>query len=94
MAKFDDDTDDEGDGEESQDKARNDCDDIEAESEYYGHFNRARSIRRAERRGITLVDGYDRGSFLRGDSVDLLYWWAMMDQLDLLHFFMGKLSEQ
>jgi hypothetical protein len=85
-AKFDDDMDDEADEDEAKD-------DGDAEAEYYGHFNRERSIRRAERRGITLIDGDDRGSFLRGDSVDLLYWWAMMDEIDLLHFFMGKLSE-
>jgi hypothetical protein len=86
MAKFDGDTDDEADDEEANE-------DGGTEAEYYGHFNRERSIRRAERREITLIDGDDRGSFLRGDSVDLLYWWAMLDEIDLLHFFMGKLSE-
>ena len=42
MASFDDDTDDEDAGEERDDETA------------FGHFNRERSIRRAQRRGVTL----------------------------------------
>lgn len=64
------------------------------EVEYNGRFTRECSIRRAGHCGITFIDGDDQGSFLCGDSLDLLYWWAMIDQLDLLSFFMRKLSDE
>jgi hypothetical protein len=34
-----------------------------------GHFNQEPSIRRAARRGITLVDGDDRQNFLKGNRL-------------------------
>ena len=48
MARFDDDTDNE-----------DDTDEI-----YDGHFNQDKSIKRAERRGLTIIDGDDQKSFL------------------------------
>ena len=52
MASFDDDTDDEEAGKER------DTDDVN--EKVFGHFNRECSIRRAQRCGITLIDGADR----------------------------------
>ena len=60
MASFDGDTDDEAGAE------RNDSDGVN--EAVYGRFNRARSIRRAQRRGITLIDGDDRKSFLKQEG--------------------------
>ena len=60
MASFDYDTDDEEAGE--------DRDADEVNERAFEHFNSERSIRRAERRGITLIDGDDRKSFLKQDG--------------------------
>ena len=49
MAKFDGDTADEGDDDDKGDE----------EEGYQGHFNRECSIRRADRRGVSLIDGDD-----------------------------------
>ena len=60
MANFDGDTDDEAEAEGNDSDGENEA--------VYGRFNRARSIRRAQRRGITLIDGDDRKSFLKQEG--------------------------
>ena len=60
MAKFDGDTDEEGEEIEDGD---------DESGPVKGHFNQERSIRRAARRGITLVNGDDRRNFLKGNRL-------------------------
>lgn len=38
-------------------------------------------------------DGDDRRNFLGMNSVDILYWWDVMDELNMIFIFMGKLHD-
>ena len=38
------------------------------------------------------MDGDDRKEFLCGNTADLLYWWMLMDENDLIYIFVGKLD--
>ena len=83
------------------DMAKHDCDEDgmggeEESQENFGRFNRELAKKRAELKGqddLLLVDGDDRSSFLVMNTVDLLYWWDVMDELEMIFVFMGKLHD-
>ncbi|KAL3793247.1 hypothetical protein HJC23_000789 [Cyclotella cryptica] len=63
--------------------------------ETYGRFNRDLAIKRAHAKGredLVLMDGDDRKEFLHGNTPDLLYWWMLMDENDLIYIFVGMLN--
>jgi hypothetical protein len=39
------------------------------------------------------MDGDDRKNFIGMNSVDVLYWWDVMDRLSMIFMFMGKLHD-
>ena len=85
MAKFDEDTD-------------NEEEEIIEDEDTYGRFNEARAIRRSscrtkERPDLQTTNGDDRASFLLHQPPDLLYWWHVMDKLNLLFFTMCKMND-
>lgn len=83
------------------DMAKHDCDEDDvggaAESEEtYGRFNSELAKKRAELKGeedLLLMDGDDRKNFIGMNSVDVLYWWDVMDRLSMIFMFMGKLHD-
>ena len=61
----------------------------------YGRFNKDLAVRRAQKKGrgdLILMDGDDRKEFLYGNTPDLLYWWMLMDENNLIYIFVGKLD--
>ena len=83
------------------DMAKHDCDEDgvgseEESQENFGRFNRELAKKRAVLMGqddLLLVDSDDRSSFLVMNTVDLLYWWDVMDELEMIFVLMGKLHD-
>ena len=61
----------------------------------YGRFNKELVVKRAQTKGrndLVQMDGDDRKEFLHGNTPDLLYWWMLMDENDLIYIFVGRLD--
>eukprot|EP00980_Cylindrotheca_fusiformis_P004425 scaffold945_cov82-Cylindrotheca_fusiformis.AAC.10 len=74
-----------GAGELDDDEQIEDGDSTGSGPQYWGHFD----LDLAKTNG----GGDDRGSFLKGDPPDVLYWWHVLDELDLLQMTCVKFNQ-